>query len=41
MGNTNKDLQFFCVGAELLEGKRFSKDVSETELEDWVSSLKR
>ena len=40
MGNTNKELQPSCVGAELLEGKRFSKDVSEKELKDWVSSLK-
>ena len=27
MGNTNKELQPSCVGAELLEGKRLSKDV--------------
>lgn len=40
MGNTNKELQLSCVGAELLEGKRFSKDVSEIELKDWASSLK-
>ena len=40
MGNTNKELQPSCVGAELLEGKRFSKDVSEKELKDWVSTLK-
>ncbi len=40
MGNTNKELQPSCVGAELLEGKRFSKDVSETELKNWVNSLK-
>lgn len=40
MGNTNKELQPSCVGAELIEGKRFSRDVSETELKDWVSSLK-
>ncbi len=40
MGNTNKELQPSCIGAELLEGKRFSKDVSEAELKDWASSLK-
>lgn len=40
MGNTNEELQPSCVGAQLLEGKRFSEDVSETELKDWVNSLK-
>ncbi len=40
MGNTNKELQSSCVDAKLLEGKRFSEDVSETELKDWVNSLK-
>lgn len=40
MGNTNKELQPSCVGAKLLEGKCFSKDVSEAELKDWASSLK-
>ncbi len=39
MGNTNKELRPSCVGAELLDGKRLSKDVSEIELENWVSSL--
>ena len=39
MGNTNKELKPSCVGAELLDGKRFSKNVSETELKNWVSSL--
>ena len=39
MGNTNKELRTSCVGAELLDGKRLSKDVSEIELENWVSSL--
>ncbi len=39
MGNTNKELKLSCVGAELLDGKRFSKNVSETELKNWVSSL--
>lgn len=39
MGNTNKVLKHSCVGAELLDGKCFSKGVSETELKDWVSSL--
>lgn len=40
MGNTNNELQPSCIGAELLEGKRFSKGVSEAELKDWVDSLK-
>ena len=39
MGNTNKELSPSCVGAELLDGKRLSKDVSEIELKNWVSSL--
>lgn len=39
MGNTNKELRPSCVGAELLDGKRLSKDVSEIELKNWVSSL--
>lgn len=40
MGNTNEELQPSCAGAELLEGKRFSENVSETELKDWANSLK-
>lgn len=40
MGNTNKELQPSCIGAKLLEGRRFSKNVSEKELKDWVNSLK-
>lgn len=40
MGNTNKELQPSCLGAKLLEGRRFSKNVSEKELKDWVNSLK-
>lgn len=39
MGNTNKELRPSCVGAELLDGKRLSKDVSEIELKNWVRSL--
>ena len=40
MGNTNEELQPSCAGAELLEGKRFSENVSETELKDWANSFK-
>ena len=40
MGNTNEELQPSCAGAELLEGKRFSENVSETKLKDWANSFK-
>ena len=39
MGNTNEELRPSCIGAKLLDGKRFSKDVSETELKNWVNGL--
>lgn len=39
MGNTNEELRPSCIGAELLDGKRFSKDVSEIELKNWVNGL--
>lgn len=40
MGNTNEELKPSCVGADLLEGKRFSESVSESELKDWINNLK-
>lgn len=40
MGDTNKELQPSCVGSELLEGRRFSENASESELKDWIDSLK-
>ena len=40
MGMTNEELKSSCVGANLLEGKRFSESVSESELKDWVNNLK-
>lgn len=39
MGNTNEELWPSCIGAKLLDGKRFSKDVSEIELKNWVNGL--
>lgn len=40
MGDTNKELQPSCVGAKLIEGRRFPQDVSSTELKNWIDSLK-
>lgn len=37
MGNTNKELAISCPGAILKEGKRFLANVSETELENWIT----
>lgn len=39
-GDTNKELQPSCVGAKLIEGRRFSQDVSSTELRNWIDDLK-
>ena len=39
MGETNNELKPSCIGAQLLDGKRFSQDVSESELKNWVNSL--
>lgn len=40
MGDTNKELSPSCVGAKLIEGRRFSQDVSSTELRNWIDDLK-
>lgn len=39
MGNTNKELEDSCPGAELKEGKRFSADASEEELKAWAEQF--
>lgn len=36
MGNTNCELAPSCVGAELIEGKRFSANTSSDELKIWA-----
>ncbi|MDO5417161.1 MAG: flavodoxin [Lachnospiraceae bacterium] len=36
MGKTNAELKASCPGAKLVEGKRFSAGVSETELATWA-----
>lgn len=36
MGNTNAELKGSCVGAELIEGKRFSSNTSVDELKAWA-----
>lgn len=40
MGDTNRELQPSCAGAELIEGRRFSPDVSAVELRNWIDGLK-
>ena len=40
MGETNKELLPSCVGAKLIEGRRFPQDVSSTELRNWIAGLK-
>lgn len=41
LGNTISDLKPFCSNdVKWLEGKRFSSNVSASELEEWVNSLK-
>ena len=40
MGETNKELLPSCVGAKLIEGRRFPQDVSSTELRNWIADLK-
>ena len=39
MGNTNKELQASCKGAELMEGKRFSANAGAAELKDWAETF--
>lgn len=39
MGDTNMFLKNSCKGATLLEGKRFSANASEKELEFWIKNL--
>ncbi|MDD6280024.1 MAG: flavodoxin, partial [Oscillospiraceae bacterium] len=36
MGNTNCELAPSCVGAKLIDGKRFSSNTSSDELKAWV-----
>lgn len=40
MGNTNDALRSSCPGARLIDGKRFSVEVSQDDLKKWVKSLK-
>lgn len=40
IGKTNEKLLPSCAGAKLLEGKVFKSNVSKTEMNQWVSSLK-
>lgn len=39
MGNTNRELAPSCPGAILKEGRRFSVNVSDKKLKDWVEEL--
>lgn len=39
MGQTNSELAVSCKGANLLEGKRLSANISEAELKNWVKEL--
>ena len=39
MGNTNKELQTSCKGAELMEGKRFSANADAAELKAWAETF--
>ena len=39
MGDTNKELRPSCEGANLVEGKRFSENVPQSELREWINSL--
>lgn len=39
MGNTNAELQSSCIGANLKQGKRFSTNVSDKEIQKWVQSF--
>ena len=38
MGRTNDELALSCGGAILKDGKRFSKDVTESELKSWAEN---
>ena len=40
MGNTNAELRPSCPGAVLKEGKRFSANVSESELKNWFEGIR-
>ena len=39
MGNTNKELESSCPGADLKEGKRFPADASAEELKAWAEDF--
>ncbi len=39
MGDTNKELRPSCEGANLVEGRRFSENVPQSELREWINSL--
>ena len=39
IGDTNKELQASCMGADLKVGKVFSPNVSENELKQWAESF--
>ena len=39
MGNTNRELQGSCEGAELMEGRRFSSDAGVEELRAWAEQF--
>ena len=39
MGNMHLELKDSCLGATLLNGKRFAANASDKELKDWIESL--
>ncbi len=39
MGNTNRELEMSCKGAELKEGKALSADISEDDLKLWIETV--
>ena len=41
MGGTNAELKNYCRGAILKEGKRFSSDATEKEIETWVKGFSK
>ena len=41
MGGTNAELKDSCKGAVLKEGKRFSSDATEKEIETWVKGFSK
>lgn len=39
MGNTNKELEISCSGANLVEGQRFANNISADKLKAWAENM--